>query len=157
MTSPADQDVDNKLGGIAPGGGVLDYQFAPECFGRCTYDNQDGTTPYTTEFTEGDPVAGSAATYDQVSAHLRLHGSRHVDPLGNVADPKKAWLVDWYWKLDGCPTPLTRERLALYIKLASELRPWPTTYTGAMAGEPTQNYSTVAPDATLDSFVTPSA
>lgn len=151
MTQPADVDVDNKLDGGVPGD-VLAYQYTPEALGRCTYGNADDIIPYQTEFVIGHPVVGSAATYDQVCSHLRLHGGRHVDPFGNVADPKKAWLVDWYWKLDGCPIPLPRERLALYIQLASQLRPWPTTYEGAFPGEPTQDYSTVPADATLESL-----
>ncbi|KLO31572.1 hypothetical protein ABW16_01660 [Mycolicibacter heraklionensis] len=146
----ADQDVFAHLGGVGPDGSVLGYQYTPEALGRCTYGNADGIKPYQTEFTPGHPVVGSAATYDQVTADLRLQGGRHVDPLGNVADPKKAWLLQWYWMLDGCPTPLSRDRLWLYIQLASELRPWPTSYAGAMDGEPTADYSSVDPTATLD-------
>jgi hypothetical protein len=145
----ADQDVNAHLGGLDPAGNVLQYQFTPEALGRCTFDNDDGVGPYRTDFGHG-PVVGSASTYDQVCANLRLQGSRHVDPFGEVATPKKAWLLLWYWMLDGCPTPLTRERRALYIEKAKALRAWPQEFKGAMPGEPTADYSTVNPDTPLD-------
>lgn len=162
MTSPADQDVDNKLGGAQPGGGVLAYQFNPECLGLVTYSSDDNVGPYTTEFTEGDPVVGSAATYDQARSVNVLQGSRHVDPRGNLATPKKAWLIQWYWMQDGCPTPLPLARLQQYIAWADVERPWPTTITEGFAAKgytlPTSegaphDYSAVANAATLDDAV----
>lgn len=164
MTSPADQDVDNKLGGQLPTGGVAAYQFAPEAGGRVTYSSDDATPPYLTNFGSGD-VVGSAATYDQVVSELRAIGSRFVDPLGNLVTPKKAWLVDWFWKLDGCPMPLPRERMLQYIGWANELNPWPAEIVALWtakgytlpAAEQVADYSTVNPQATLDSFDAPSA
>lgn len=147
----ADQDVNDHLGGRDANGGVLDYQFTPETLGRVTYSSNDDKGPFRTNFGHGD-VVGSSATYDQVTSMLVLSGSRHVDPLGNVANPKKVWLIQWYWMLDGAPTPLTRDRLALYIKLADQLRPWPADFKGAMPGEPTADYSGVNQNAPLDSF-----
>lgn len=154
----ADQDVDDKLGGTDPNGGVLAYQFNPEALGRVTWSSDDSTGPYTTEFVAGDPVVGSAATYDQVRATNKLLGSRHIDPFGTLVTPKKVWLLQWYWMLDGCPTPLTRERRALYITLASQLRQWPADVIEAMGAKGYQmpasegapfDYSTVSADADL--------
>jgi hypothetical protein len=157
VTSPADQDVDNKLAGVSPTGGPLQYQYTPEAMGRCTWDNDDDIQPYSTTFTTGDPIVGSAATYDQVCSNLRLQGSRHVDPYGNVATPKKAWMLQWYWFLDGCPTNLTASKVAEYRQLASVLRDWPVGYPGSFQGEPTQDYSSVDQAAPLSSFVPPPA
>lgn len=158
----ADQDVDNKLGGADADGGVLDYQFNAEALGRVTWGSDDNVGPYTTEFVKGNPVVGSAATYDQVRSTNKLQGSRHIDPFGTVVTPKKVWLLQWYWMLDGCPTPLTRERIAVYIEKAKVLRAWPTDVIEAMAangnykmpaseGAPA-DYSKVDPNATLDSL-----
>lgn len=163
MTGPiADQDVENKLGGVEPTGPILDYQFNAEALGRVTWGSDDNVGPYTSEFTAGDPVVGSAATYDQVKSINKLQGSRHIDPFGNVVTPKKVWLLQWYWMLDGCPTPLTRERIAVYIEKAKVLRAWPEDIIEAMAANggyvmpasegAAQDYSTVNPDATLDSL-----
>lgn len=149
------------MGGVNATGGVLAYQFGAGALGRVTLDSDDNAGPYTTEFTAGDPVVGSAATYDQVASLLKLVGGRHVDPFGNVVNAKKVWLITWYWLLDGCPMPLPRTRLDFYMAKANVLRPWPATVVAAFAAEgytlPTsegaaQDYSTVNPDATLDSL-----
>jgi hypothetical protein len=163
MTSPADTNVNNLLGGETPTGAPLKYQFNPEALGRVTWNSDDNVGPYQTTFVAGDPVVGSAATYDQVKSINKLQGSRHIDPFGTVVTPKKVWLLQWYWMLDGCPTPLTRERIAVYIENAKQLRAWPADIIEAMAanggyvmpaseGAPV-DYSGVNPDATLDSFV----
>jgi hypothetical protein len=147
---------------MPPGGGVLDYQFNAEALGRVTWDSDDNVGPYTTEFTAGDPVVGSAATYDQVKSINKLQGSRHVDPFGTIVTPKKVWLLQWYWMLDGAPTPLTRERIAVYIEKAKQLRAWPQDIVEAMAANngykmpssegTATDYSSVNPDATLDTL-----
>lgn len=164
MTAPgsADEQIADDLGGVAAGGGVLDYQFNPEALGLTTYSSDDNAGPYTTEFTAGDPVVGSAATYDQVRSTNLLLGSRHVDPRGNLATPKKAWLIQWYWFQDGCPTPLPLARLQQYQAWADVERPWPTTITEgftakgytlpASEGAP-YDYTAVASAATLDAAV----
>jgi hypothetical protein len=161
MTSPADQNINAHMGGVDPvTGDILTYQFNAECLGRVTYSSNDHAGPYTSEFTQGDPVVGSAATYDQVKSINQMQGARHVDPFGNVVNPKKVWLIQWYWMLDGCPTPLTRTRMLAYIKWADELRPWPTAFVASFAKGytlpasegPPMDYSTVNPLATLDSF-----
>ncbi len=165
MTGPiADQNVNGHLGGTDPvTGAVLPYQFNAEALGRVTWGSDDNVGPYTTEFTAGDPVVGSAATYDQVKSINKLQGSRHVDPRGNLATPKKAWLVQWYWFQDGCPVPLPLARLQQYITWAEALRPWPASVIAAMAAEgytmPASegapfDYSKVASAATLDEAVT---
>lgn len=159
----ADQEVDGHLGGHDPDtGAVLGYQFNAECLGRVTWGSDDNVGPYTTEFVSGDPVVGSAATYDQVRSVNKLQGSRHIDPFGTVVTPKKVWLLQWYWMLDGCPTPLTRERRALYIQHAKALRAWPQDVIDEMhanggyvmpasEGAPA-DYSKVDPNAALDNL-----
>lgn len=157
----ADQDISARFGGHDPDtGGVLGYQFNAEAMGRVTWGSDDNVGPYQTEFVAGNPVVGSAATYDQVRSANKLQGSRHIDPFGTVVTPKKAWLLQWYWMLDGCPTPLTRERRALYIERAQALRAWPADVIAEMhanggyvmpasEGAP-QDYSKVDPNAKLD-------
>lgn len=159
----ADQDVDAHLGGVDPvTGAILGYQFNAEAMGRVTWGSDDNVGPYTDEFVAGNPVVGSAATYDQVKSINKLQGSRHVDPFGTVVTPKKVWLLQWYWMLDGCPTPLTRDRIAVYIARAKVLRAWPSDviaemkanggYTMPASEGAAHDYSTVDPNATLDSL-----
>jgi hypothetical protein len=157
----ADQAVNGHLGGVDPDtGDILEYQFNAEALGRCTYSSNDHAGPYTTEFEKGNPVVGSSATYDQVRSINHLQGSRHIDPFGEMVTPKKVWLVQWYWMLDGCPQ-MTRAKLAEYKAKADVLRPWPTTVIAAMAAQGYEmpasegtphDYSTVDPNATLDSL-----
>lgn len=143
MTNPADVDVDNKLGGVLPGGGVATYQIV-RIRARCGYTSHDGNIPFQTNFGAG-PQPETAATYDAVTGTGEQVGLRHIDPYGNVMDLWKMLLVDWYWKLDGCPTPLTLAKIAQYQAAATPIRPWPAGFKGAMPGEPTQVYPTFPP------------
>lgn len=143
MTQPADVDVDNKLAGLLPTGAVATYQIV-RGRARVGYTTRDGNVPFQTNFGAG-PQPESAATYDAVTVTGEQIGSRHIDPYGNVMDVLKMLLVDWYWKLDGCPTPLTLEKIAEYQQLASVIRPWPTGFAGAMPGEPTGVYPAFPP------------
>lgn len=162
MTAPnADQQIDTSLAGGSPGN-VLAYQYTSAALGRVTYSSEDNDGPYTTEFEVNNPVVGSAATYDQVKSLLTVLGSRHIDPLGDMPNPKKAWMLQWYWMMDGCPTPLTRARRDLYIKLADTLRPWPQDVVDAFAAKgyhlpaseasQVKDYSTINRDTTLDNL-----
>jgi hypothetical protein len=56
--------------------------------------------------------------------------SRWIDPYGNVINFMTTWVVDWLWKLDGCPSPLPQTRLAQYLTLANQLNPWPNSFPG---------------------------
>jgi len=157
----ADQDVDNKLGGRVEGSNrALGYQFRHEAGGRTTLSSDDKIPPYKDTLDGQTPIVGSAAVYDQIASTVQFQGSRHVDPFGNLVTQKKAFLVQWYWMLDGCPTPLSRERFLLYVEKANGFRPWPQTAVAAWnaqgyqlpAGETSQDYSKVDPNATLDSL-----
>jgi hypothetical protein len=118
------------------------------------WGNLDGHQPFHTEF-DGVKQPVTSATYDAVTGASEQISWRHIDPYGNVADPKKLHLLMWYWFLDGCPTPLSQKRLGDCITLASELRPWPTGFAGAMPGEPTRQYPAFPPSTPtpLDNFL----
>lgn len=143
MSQPADLDVDNKLGGQLPGGGVATYQIV-RVRARCGYTSHDGNVPYQTNFGAG-PQPETAATYDAVTGTGEQVALRHIDPYGNVMDLWKMLLVDWYWKLDGCPMPLTLAKIAAYQAAATPIRPWPANFAGKMPGEPTQVYPAFPP------------
>jgi hypothetical protein len=143
MSQPADLDVDNKLGGQLPGGGVATYQIV-RGRARCGYTTHDGNVPFQTNFGAG-PQPETAATYDAITVTGEQVGLRHVDPYGNVMDLWKMLLVDWYWKLDGCPMPLTLAKIAAYQAAATPIRPWPANFAGKMPGEPTQTYPAFPP------------
>jgi hypothetical protein len=143
MSQPADVDVDNKMGGRLPGGDVARYQIV-RGRARVGYATRDGNVPFQTNFGAG-PQPETAATYDAVTVIGEQVGSRHIDPYGNVMDVLKMLLVDWYWKLDGCPMPLTLEKIAEYQILSGVIRPWPVGFAGAMPGEPTGIYPAFPP------------
>jgi hypothetical protein len=143
VSQPADLDVDNKLGGQLPGGGVATYQIV-RVRARCGYTSHDGNVPFGTNFGAG-PQPETAATYDAVTGTGEQVALRHIDPYGNVMDLWKMLLVDWYWKLDGCPMPLTLAKIAAYQAAATPIRPWPANFAGKMPGEPTQAYPPFPP------------
>jgi len=94
------------------------------------------------------PPSGSpstTSTYDQVEATAEQVSWRYVDKYGNVWDQKAVQLVLIEWLLDGAPTPLTLAKISQYWSNASQLRPWPTGFAGAMRGEPQQAYPKFPP------------
>lgn len=104
-----------------------------------------------------DPASVSA--YDALQGASEQVSSRHIDPYGNVVDLFTVWTTHWYWMLDGCPTPLTQQRLSQYLKLADQLRPWPSDYPGINAETfPNEQYQSYPawptnPGVPLDSFL----
>jgi hypothetical protein len=95
------------------------------------------TTPQTT------------STYDQVQLSAEQLGGRYVDAYGNVWDDVSIKLLLLEWLLDGAPTNQTpkvmAQKIAQYIKNADQLRPWPSGFAGAFAGEPQQAYPPFPP------------
>lgn len=77
----------------------------------------------------------TTSEYDYMAGTAEQVASRFVDPVGNVVNFFTTWVVDWLWKLDGCPTPLTSQRLAQYLRLANQLNPWPQGYAGINAAQ----------------------
>lgn len=142
MTTPgsADEVIFDQLNGLAPAGGFDGYQVV-RVRARVVYGGLDADEPFQFPLGEGGAqVAATPATMDAVTGASEQTSWRHIDPYGNVIDLHKIQLVQWYWFLDGCPTPLTQERLAFYQTLASRLRPWPTGFEGAMPGEAQEDY-----------------
>ncbi len=155
MTTPgsADQVIFDQLNGGHPG--AWSYYQVVRARARVTYGGLDVNQPFQFPLGAGGAkVAATPATMDAVTSAAEQVGFRHIDPYGNVMDPHKLWLVQWYWMLDGCPSPLKQSRLADYIALASVLRPWPTGFKGAMPGDPVADYPPfpAATPAPLDAF-----
>lgn len=101
----------------------------------------------------------TTSVFDAVTATAEQVSSRWVDPYGNVINFFQVWVVDWLWKLDGCPTPLSQARLAQYMKLSNQLNPWPNNYSGItraqFPGEDFADYPTwpATPPVPLDKFL----
>lgn len=107
--------------------------------------------------TKSQPATVSA--FDAITGTAEQIASRHIDPYGNVVNFFTTWVVQWYWMLDGCPTPLSQERLSDYLTLANQLNPWPQGFPGISASTfPNEQFATYPawPNATpLDAFLPP--
>jgi len=94
-------------------------------------------------------AVGTVSLFDYAEGTAENVATRFVDPVGNVMDFFSTWVVDWLWKLDGCPTPLTNQKLAAYLQLANQINPWPQNYPGISAttfpGETIASYPTWPP------------
>lgn len=105
----------------------------------------------------------TVSAFDALEGTAEQVASRWIDPYGNVVNFMQTWVVDWLWKLDGCPTPLPQTRLANYLTLANQLNQWPGSYPGINEKTfPGEDYVTYPawPAATpvpLDSFLPSSA
>lgn len=101
----------------------------------------------------------SVSAFDAIEGTAEQVASRHIDPYGNVVNFFTVWVVQWYWFLDGCPTPLSQERLHDYLTLANQLNAWPSNYPGISASTfPGEQYTTypawpASPVVPLDSFL----
>jgi hypothetical protein len=84
-------------------------------------------TPFATP-NPASPTTTSLIDYTEGIAEQTA--SRFIDPAGNVVNFFTTWVVDWLWKLDGAPTPLTSAKLAEYLQLANQLNPWPQGFAG---------------------------
>lgn len=97
--------------------------------------------------------AATTSAWDMIEGTAEQTAWRYIDADGIVWDPKAFWLVQIEHFKDGLP-PLTPELIAKYWTAATQIRSWPTTdvitgqpYTGAMGGEPTQQYPAYPPAA----------
>lgn len=101
----------------------------------------------------------SVSAFDALEGAAEQVASRWVDPYGNVINFMQTWVVDWLWKLDGCPTPLSPTRLAQYVTLSNQLNQWPNNYPGiSKATFPGEDFATYpawppATPVTLDNFL----
>lgn len=77
----------------------------------------------------------STSEYDYMVGIAEQTASRFIDPCGNVVNLFTVWVVDWLWKLDGAPTPLTNQKLAEYLQLGNQINPWPQGYAGISAAQ----------------------
>jgi hypothetical protein len=77
----------------------------------------------------------TTSEYDYIEGTAEQVASRFVDPVGNVVNFFTVWVVDWLWKLDGAPTPLTNKMLAEYLQLGNQINPWPQGYAGINAAQ----------------------
>lgn len=139
----ADQDVDNALNGTSDGTNTLSFAQARLRM-RTTLSNILSKVPFSYQFSRLDQITTTA---EQIAW-------RYVDADGIVWDHKAWQLVQIEHFKDGLPL-LTPALIAKYRKTADVLRPWPTTdvvnggpYTGALAGDPTQEYPPYPPAAT---------
>lgn len=105
----------------------------------------------------------STSAFDAITGGEEQVASRWIDPYGNVVNFFQTWVVDWLWKLDGCPSPLTQTRLAQYLTLANQLNAWPNNYPGItkaqFPGEDFADYPAWPPPTpvALDTFLPKSA
>lgn len=142
---PADSEIDSRLKGQNPGDGSFETYQATHARARNLWGTCDQNAPFQTDFGKG-PVAVTIATYDQETSTNEVTAWRHVDPNGEVVNQMKVMMALWYWLQDGSPTNLgpignTTNRVPLYKQLAQQLRNWPTSYPGAMPGEPQSTYA----------------
>lgn len=135
----ADQDVNNALNGVDGSGAPLPWR-PVHVRGRQILSGLAKLLPFAWPNTHS---TSTVSALDYVEGTAEQVASRHIDPYGNVVDFFTTWVVDWYWKLDGCPTPLPQARLAQYLALANRLNPWPTGYPGINPTQfPGEQYAT---------------
>lgn len=128
----ADQDVNAALNGVGQNGDGSPNQTAlgwrwVRARGRQIPAALHRLAPFNWP-NRSQPASTSA--FDAITGSAEQIASRWVDPYGNVINFMQTWVVDWIWKLDGCPTPLPQHRLAQYITLSNQLNPWPNNYPG---------------------------
>jgi hypothetical protein len=137
----ADQQVAAQFNGTDPDTGNTQAWANAKLRMRTTLSNILSKTPFSYQF----------GRWDQITTTAEQIAWRYIDADGIVWDHKSWQLVQIERFKAGNPTP-TPALIAQWRRNADVLRPWPTTdvinggsYTGALAGEPTQVYPPYPP------------
>lgn len=139
---PADQDVNAALQGVTQDGNgnptTTSLAWRPvrvrgrQILSGLAKAAWGALTPFAWPNT-ASPTTTSALDYLEGTAEQVA--SRFIDPVGNVVNLFTVWVVDWLWKLDGAPSPLSNAKLAEYMQLANQINPWPQGYPGISAAQ----------------------